>query len=98
LHKCDFYESKKAGNKLKYQHFFFILLLFFFRKFIKNKRKYLFINRKMLELGASKHWKEALETLTGERTINANALFEYFEPLTKWLLKENKKDFLNIIS
>ncbi len=52
----------------------------------------------MLELGASKHWKEALETLTGERTINANALFEYFEPLTKWLLKENKKDFLNIIS
>ena len=28
----------------------------------------------MLKLGASKHWKDALNELTGERTLNSNAL------------------------
>ena len=47
--------------------------------------------RKMLEMGASKHWKYALKVLTGETSLNSNALFEYFKPLTKWLEKENLK-------
>ena len=45
----------------------------------------------MLELGSSKHWKVALKLLTGEENMSAKALFEYFEPLIKWLIKENKK-------
>ena len=45
---------------------------------------------KMLELGQSKPWPDALFELTGERTINANAMLEYFEPLKKWLDAQNK--------
>ena len=43
----------------------------------------------MLSLGASVHWSEALESLTNEREMNADALLEYFKPLTDWLIKEN---------
>jgi peptidyl-dipeptidase A len=46
--------------------------------------------QKMLELGQSKPWPEALYALTGERTINAGAMLEYFEPLKKWLDAQNK--------
>ena len=45
---------------------------------------------KMLELGQSKPWPDALYALTGERTINANAMLEYFEPLKKWLDAQNR--------
>jgi peptidyl-dipeptidase A len=45
----------------------------------------------MLELGTSKHWTAALRLLTNEGTLNANALFEYFQPLYEWLVKENNK-------
>lgn len=45
----------------------------------------------MLKLGASKHWKDALNELTGERTLNSNALFEYFKPLKEYLEAENIK-------
>ena len=45
---------------------------------------------KMLALGQSKPWPDALYALTGERTINANAMLEYFEPLKKWLDAQNK--------
>lgn len=45
----------------------------------------------MLSLGASKHWTFALETLTGEKSVSAEAIFEYFKPLQDWLIKENSK-------
>jgi peptidyl-dipeptidase A len=45
---------------------------------------------KMLELGQSKPWPDALETMTGEREIDGNALLEYFAPLKKWLDEQNK--------
>jgi peptidyl-dipeptidase A len=45
---------------------------------------------KMLELGQSKPWPEALEALTGEREMDAGALLEYFAPLKKWLDEQNK--------
>ena len=38
-----------------------------------------------MKLGASKPWPEALETLTGSRQMNADAILEYFQPLTDWL-------------
>ena len=45
---------------------------------------------KMLEMGQSKPWPDALEALTGERQIDGNALMEYFAPLKQWLDEQNK--------
>lgn len=44
----------------------------------------------MLELGQSKPWQEALETLTGEKQMDANALGDYFAPLKTWLDEQNR--------
>ncbi|HET8923425.1 MAG TPA: M2 family metallopeptidase [Candidatus Acidoferrum sp.] len=44
---------------------------------------------KMLALGESKPWPEALETLTGERQMDASALGDYFAPLKVWLDEQN---------
>lgn len=61
LHKCDFYNSKAAGDKLKAG----------------------------LKVGFSEHWSVALERLTGESEISAQALLEYFAPLKEFLKKQN---------
>src|SRR5947209_8402431 len=45
---------------------------------------------KMLEMGQSKPWPEAMEALTGQREANAGAILEYFAPLKKWLDEQNK--------
>lgn len=46
--------------------------------------------RAMLALGASRPWPEALEAVTGERSMGASALVEYFAPLTSWLEEQNE--------
>ena len=43
----------------------------------------------MLALGQSKPWQDALETLTGEREMDASALRDYFAPLKLWLDEQN---------
>jgi peptidyl-dipeptidase A len=45
---------------------------------------------RMLSLGASKPWPDALEVLTGKREIDATALLDYFAPLKTWLDEQNK--------
>jgi peptidyl-dipeptidase A len=45
---------------------------------------------KMLAMGASKPWPEALATLTGEKQMDASALADYFAPLKTWLDEQNK--------
>ena len=45
---------------------------------------------KMLEMGQSKPWPDALEALTGERQTDGGALLEYFAPLKQWLDQQNK--------
>jgi len=45
---------------------------------------------KMLEMGASKPWPDALEVLTGQRQMDAGAMLEYFAPLKTWLDEQNK--------
>ena len=45
---------------------------------------------KMLAMGQSKPWPDALEVLTGGRQVDASAILEYFAPLQKWLDEENK--------
>ena len=43
----------------------------------------------VLAMGASKPWPEALEALTGERQLDANAIADYFAPLKTWLDEQN---------
>jgi peptidyl-dipeptidase A len=45
---------------------------------------------KMLAMGQSKPWPDALEVLTGQRQMDASAILEYFAPLQKWLDEQNK--------
>ncbi|MBV8520105.1 MAG: M2 family metallopeptidase [Acidobacteria bacterium] len=45
---------------------------------------------KMLEMGASRPWPEALEALTGQRQMDATAMVDYFRPLLDWLDKQNE--------
>ena len=44
----------------------------------------------MLRMGASKPWPDALEAFTGERTLDASAVADYFAPLDRWLTERNK--------
>jgi peptidyl-dipeptidase A len=62
LHRCTFYNSKAAGEKLN----------------------------KMLAMGQSQPWPDALEALTGQRQMDATAILDYFTPLQKWLDEQNK--------
>jgi peptidyl-dipeptidase A len=62
LHRCTFYNSKAAGEKLS----------------------------KMLAMGQSQPWPDALEALTGQRQMDASAILDYFAPLQKWLDEQNK--------
>ena len=47
---------------------------------------------KMLEMGKSRPWPDALEALTGQRQMDASAMLEYFAPLKAWLDEQNKKN------
>jgi len=46
--------------------------------------------RRMLALGASRPWPEALALLTGERRLDATAILDYFAPLLHWLGQQNE--------
>lgn len=46
--------------------------------------------QKMLEMGASKPWPDALEAFTGSREISGEAMMDYFAPLKAWLDEQNK--------
>jgi peptidyl-dipeptidase A len=45
--------------------------------------------RAALALGASKPWPDVLEVLTGQRTMDATAMADYFAPLKAWLDEQN---------
>lgn len=45
---------------------------------------------RMLALGQSKPWPDALQVFTGERTADASAIADYFAPLNAWLVEQNK--------
>jgi len=46
--------------------------------------------RKMLKMGQSRPWPEALEALTGQKQMDATAILDYFAPLKAWLDEQNK--------
>jgi peptidyl-dipeptidase A len=45
---------------------------------------------KMLAMGPSKPWPDALEAFTGSRKMNGSAMIVYFQPLMTWLEEQNK--------
>ena len=46
----------------------------------------------MLEMGLSKPWPDALEKISGQKTMDATAVLDYFAPLKKWLDEEIRKE------
>lgn len=44
----------------------------------------------MLRLGSSVTWPEALNIITGNMTMDARPLRQYFHPLEVWLRRENQ--------
>jgi peptidyl-dipeptidase A len=44
----------------------------------------------MLEMGRSKPWHDELEALTGQRSMDATAMLDYFAPLKDWLDEQNQ--------
>lgn len=50
-----------------------------------------FALREMLELGRSKSWTRALETISGDVRMDAKALLSYFDKLHTWLKEDNDK-------
>ncbi|MGZ4819440.1 MAG: M2 family metallopeptidase [Terriglobales bacterium] len=52
--------------------------------------------KKMLEMGQSRPWPDALEELTGERQMDATAILDYFAPLQKWLDEQNAKNGVKV--
>ena len=44
----------------------------------------------MLEMGSSRPWQEALETVTGKPQMDATAMLDYFAPLQTYLEKQNE--------
>jgi peptidyl-dipeptidase A len=45
---------------------------------------------KMLAMGMSRPWPDALEALTGQREMDATAVVDYFRPLLDWLDQQNR--------
>ncbi len=45
---------------------------------------------KMLEMGASAPWQDALEVVANSRQMDASAVIDYFAPLKTWLDEQNK--------
>ncbi|WP_437339261.1 M2 family metallopeptidase [Sorangium sp. So ce394] len=46
--------------------------------------------RRMMEMGRSRPWPEALEAVTGSRRMDAAAMLDYFAPLRGWLDRQNR--------
>ncbi|CAG9537992.1 unnamed protein product [Cercopithifilaria johnstoni] len=48
--------------------------------------------KKVMTLGSSITWLEALEIITGSKEVDASAMLEYYQPLISWLEEQNSKD------
>jgi peptidyl-dipeptidase A len=49
---------------------------------------------KMLTMGQSRPWPDALEAISGQRQMDATAILDYFAPLQKWLDRQNQGEKL----
>ncbi|XP_071484071.1 angiotensin-converting enzyme-like [Diadema antillarum] len=46
----------------------------------------------MMSMGRSRPWQEAMEVITGQREMSADAILEYFQPLMEWLERTNAEN------
>ncbi|MGH9363133.1 MAG: M2 family metallopeptidase [Thermoanaerobaculia bacterium] len=46
--------------------------------------------KRMLEMGLSRPWPDAIEVVTGQRQMDATAILDYFAPLKTWLEEQNR--------
>ena len=92
--------SQKSQAVFSLKHEFFNSYLIFC-KYDNNISSYLWkIGSKeagaklfeMLRLGKSKPWKEIMGIMTGTPNMDTGAYREYFAPLEKWLIKQNKEE------
>jgi peptidyl-dipeptidase A len=44
---------------------------------------------RMLAMGMSRPWPEAMQALTGQPQMDATAILDYFAPLKQWLDEQN---------
>ncbi|XP_056285839.1 angiotensin-converting enzyme [Pseudoliparis swirei] len=52
------------------------------------------ILKKILQSGSSKPWPDVLEEAIGTRKMDASSLMKYFDPIIKWLEKQNVNETL----
>ena len=45
--------------------------------------------RDVLKMGSSRPWPDAMEAITGQRSMSAAAILDYFKPLIDWLKTQN---------
>ena len=45
---------------------------------------------RMLAMGSSRPWPDALEAFTGTRQMDGSAMVRYFQPLMTWLEEQNQ--------
>lgn len=50
------------------------------------------LDRKVLQAGCSRPWQEVLKELVGSDTLDAQALLEYFQPVSQWLQEQNQRN------
>ena len=48
--------------------------------------------RKLLSAGRSQPWPKLLKMFSGEQTLKADAILEYFAPLREWLTRQRKEN------
>lgn len=85
LHTCDIYQSEAAGKLLKWGS-----LLMNMHHIACGYSFWVFVlPRSMLQLGCSVPWPDAMETMTGQRKFEADAIRSYFKPLEDWLISYN---------
>ena len=44
----------------------------------------------MMAMGQSKPWPDAMEAITGQRSMDGRAIIDYFAPLSSWLQEQNQ--------
>lgn len=94
LSDCDISGSQNAGNAMKSVQSLLLIQLFlsiYLKSILSEYFDFFGYYRQMLSLGSSKQWPEALEIVTGQRKMTADALLEYFKPLQTWLEKKNQE-------
>ncbi|CAH1242075.1 ACE [Branchiostoma lanceolatum] len=49
---------------------------------------------RMLQMGSSQEWPDAMEVMTGQKDMSAQAIVDYFQPLITWLEQQNQGETL----